>query len=233
MNKGQELAWIQFFRTRYPGKLPDGSIRQPGPPAADILIEGANSQVAIEVTQIMPDKNLSIRNAQRRAVEDARRAFEGGGRPPVFVNVSFASGVLPKNQTLVDELSTFVAVHTPCSGETFKVLAGTRESRELPWWMEGISIFEPHREDVDWVGGSVWNVDSLTQAQVEQAITRKAQKLDGYRRHHPDSDVWLLLVVDQTQLAADLTIPRNADGWRFAHEFDRVILASAQDFLEF
>jgi hypothetical protein len=74
---------------------------------------------------------------------------------------------------------------------------------------------------------------SPTQAQVEQAITRKAPKLDGYRRHHPDRDVWLLLVVDQTQRAADLTIARGANGWRFAHEFDRVILASAQDVLEF
>jgi hypothetical protein len=233
MNKRQELSWIHFIRACHPGKLPDGLIEQPDPPAADLLIECVGRRVSIELTQIVPDKNLSIRKAQRNAVGDAQRLFERLERQPVFVNVSFAGGELPQRRRLAEELNAFVSAHTPLASRSFQVFAGTEESRGLPPWMNGISIFEPHHEGADWVGGSVWSVASLSRAKVEQAIKRKAAKLDRYRQHLLDGEVWLLIVVDQIQLAADLAIPSEAAGWRFEHEFDRVILASAKDFLEF
>ncbi len=49
----------------------------------------------------------------------------------------------------------------------------------------------------------------------------------------PEGEVWLLIVVDQRRLAVDLTIPADAATWRFEHSFDRVVLASDFDWLEF
>lgn len=231
--KRRERAWVDLVRKCHRGVIPDGDVEQPSPPAADALIRSRDRPVSIEISECVPEENLLVRDAQRKALINAQTILEDGDYSQVFVDVRFNSGLLPPHRVVVNELLDVVKQHLPLDGESVQILSGTMESQGLPAWMAGISIFEPHRKDMHWIGGSVWSIDSVSRDQIESLIRRKERRLHGYRAATPSAHVWLMIVMDQSSVATERSIPFEAKGWRFHHSFERVLLANWHQCLSF
>lgn len=233
-----ERWWIEFVWKFHSGTIPEWELTQPQPPAPDIVLVGPGRRIGIEISQIVPRSfgrrpDTEIQAAQHRAVRAAQRSFSGYYGDRIFANFSFASGLLPPQGQLVKAMVELVAKHRPESDGEFVALAGSRAAAKLlPNWLRGLSIFpQIGYVPVHWIGQSVWSTSVLRREQVEERIQEKSLRLSGYRAFV--DEVWLMLVCDEASISAGVSIPHEAQSWRFGHSFDCVLLAARQEVLRF
>ena len=238
LKKREELWWVEFTRRNFPGILPDGSVEQPSPPAPDVLIASDRGVVGIEISRMVPEKvgpyvPVQVQALRHAAVNGAQALYQETHGDHLFVNVSFAPGALPAKDLIVQELVSLVANHKPVAGATFAVHANDPLAGKIfPAWLQGLTILhESPRQDARWHGTAVGSVPTLRQEQVLAGIRKKAELIGGYRQSA--EEVWLMLVCDQRRISTDVSIPKDADNWRFEHPFDRVLLLSMQEILRF
>ncbi len=99
------------------------------------------------------------------------------------------------------------------------------QRNELPIGFEVIGIASPTRP---WTSSESGNLSSVDQADLAAIIHRKNALLPKYRARVPESPIWLL-IDSGLSITKGVPIPGAIDEWKFAFDFDKVLLFSGMD----
>jgi hypothetical protein len=97
---------------------------------------------------------------------------------------------------------------------------------ELPTGFEVISISPPLHSS--WQTSESGNIEPLDAEQLAAIIREKNEILPKYRARGSNSPIWLL-IASGPSVAKGVPIPKGIGEWKFAFDFDRVLLFSGMD----
>jgi hypothetical protein len=217
----------------------------------DFLIEGDAGSIGIEVTQLFR-LAMDTPAYHRKIVSLAESTFyESATAQPVFVNVLFLTDEQcerenrkgwcwltdkktgGKKEKLAASLADFVKRHAAAGRfGTFsdREMEGQLHADTLPTGFEVVHVSggRPLREP--WHCGESANMsldETALYSDLRETITKKNEKLRNYRTNLPSIPIWLLIYSGIT-VPESVWVPPTLREWRFASDFDKVLLLSVE-----
>jgi hypothetical protein len=214
----QERRLIERTRQLYPWFLP-GEIR-PAEDPPDFALHSEGERIAIEVTRLFRPKGdapFSRRETEsfqpkimRRAEDLARMA----GLPVLDVLVYFGDPEPLQLEETSRFLAEFVRHHLVDDCETFDLPDGGV-----------IRIMRPRANQVPrWTCGTGGSEPTLTREMLDVTIRKKNADLARYSGRYDRA--WLIIASTLFPLSASFSVPDAISEWRFAFDFEKVLLLS-------
>lgn len=218
--KRAERYFVEHVQQHYPGYLPTTPPKESEEP--DFLFDTPEGVVGVEVTQLFHTATpglfpeLQVAQFHRDVVVRAGEIYQTRELgPAVDVTTYYDRRVrLTDLERCAEALAEFVAV-SPYDT--------VRRSMTSPAGLSVISKHEPRLPGLPkW---ECWG-NSETQLLIPEflaaVIARKNALVPNYRRKSPAA--WLLLVSSLGSLESSFAAPRDLPEWKFAFDFDRVLL---------
>jgi hypothetical protein len=191
----------------------------------DWLIRDAD--LGIEVSDLLRPKGnnrfsgAQLSSYQTRVVEKAQTLY--------FSQTSVNADVLVffKNEwnqhrdvgsSYAASLAEFVRRNIPVDRDSI-----TLQARHLKGWVDGVSVIRISRSGRRWRAAAAAHGQAVEYADVAERIAAKNRLLPEYRRRLPGWKLWLLLATE-IRVLHSVWIPPAIAEWRFAFDFDRVLL---------
>lgn len=213
----EERGLIERLRLLYPW-FPPGNTRS-GDDPPDFVHECDGERIAIEVTRLFhPSGAGSVARRESESFHRAimRRAAEIAiveGLPVYDVLVYFNDRELMEKEKTATALVEFVKHHPVEHCETF----------DPPDGLGIIRIARPLAGQVPaWTCGESGSEAVLTRHQLADVIQKKNNDLQRYRAQYDRA--WLLIASTLFPLSASFSVPDEIEQWRFAFDFDKVLL---------
>ena len=134
-----------------------------------------------------------------------------------------------KPEKMASSLVEFVKYHSAQgrSSAVFKKreMPGQTDGDTLPAGFEVIVISLP---PAPWCSGESATIAPLDPQQLCATIKKKNELLPKYWAKSPDTPIWLL-IYSGPSVSRSLPIPRSITEWKFAFDFDKVLLFSGMD----
>jgi hypothetical protein len=194
----------------------------------DCLIPSA--KVAIEVSDLLPEKRPGdlfsgpqLAAFQSEVITLAERRYYELGGEAADVLAYFRNDWKQRRdpRSMSEAFARFVIRNYPQDTETLQEL-------DVDEWVEGFSVVRISRGRGSWISGGSNDVDYLTYESLAARIAAKNQRLVDYRRRLPGWQIWLLFATHMPVLWT-VSLPRDAENWRFEFGFDKVLLSSWED----
>ena len=218
--KQRELRLIEHTRTLCDW-FPEGELHPEEEPDA-ILATGAD-RLGIEVAQLHepPIKGQyprrQIEEFHVEVMETAERTWATTQARPLDVWVYFGRADLQGISATTNNLIEFVKENLPDPGGCNQLENGVHAP------FSTVRIMDPNPGDGNrWRCYQAGSVPILTAELLADAIARKNHRIDSYRRKA--DRVWLLLSAPIFPLSSSFSIPPGFEEWRFAFDFDKVLL---------
>jgi hypothetical protein len=210
----------------------------------DLKIRKDAGWLGIELTELLrpPEENgfrpVQTEDFHREVIHSAETRYRATGAPPVDVLVYFFDEKRSKLEDpegwsrledrktgsklekMAQSLADFVTDRPLASGRAGKLFS---RRADLPTGFEVIRIAPPPRSN--WWSGESANLSALDQAQLAAVIDEKNELLPKYRAK-ANCPIWLLVTIT---IARGVPIPSGVDNWKFASNFDKVLLFSEID----
>jgi hypothetical protein len=212
----QERWLIDRTRQLYPWFMP-GEIR-PAEDPPDYALQSEGERIALEVTRLFHPKGTApfsrreTESFQPKIMRRAEALAHSAGLPVLDVLVYFGDRQPLTLEETARFLVEFVRDHPVDRCETFDLPDGgvIRVARPLaghvPRWTCGTGGSEP----------------TLTREVLEETIQTKNADLGRYRARYDRA--WLIVASTLFPLSASFSVPDAIAEWRFAFDFDRVLL---------
>jgi hypothetical protein len=218
--KRAERYYVEHVQQHYPGYLPASEPKESEEP--DFLFDTPDAVVGVEVTQLFHTAEprmfpeLQVAQFHRDIVVRAGEIYAAHRLgPPVDVTTYYRRDVtLTGLHQCAEALAEFVAASP---------YGTTSRSMSSPKGLSVMSKHEPRDTSAQkWqcLGNS--HTPLLTHDFLSAVIVKKNALVARYRRKAPTS--WLLLVSTLGSLESTFAAPRDLPDWRFAFDFDRVLL---------
>lgn len=216
----------------------------------DLRIEAETGPIGIEVTQLFRLPAREEAHHREISLSAEKKFYELPGVPPVFVNAAFLAdeqcerenreGWLRlidrktgrKKDKMANSLMDFVNRHVQAGRlGTFadREIDGQFHDDTLPTGFEVIHV-STGQPRVPWRSGESANM-SLDPGPLYTAlcatIMKKNENLLDYRINAPGMPIWLLIYIGPS-LSQSVWVPPSIGDWKFAYNFDRVLLFSAE-----
>lgn len=218
--KRAERYYVEHVQQHYPGYLPVTTPQESEEP--DFLFDTPDGVLGLEVMQLFHTAEpgmfpeLQVAKFHRDVVVRAGEIYAARKLgPPVDVTTYYDRDILLTDlERSADELAAFVAA------SPFDTTGMTMTSPK------GLSVMSKHEPRE--AGAPRWqcfgnsHTPLLTRDFLSAVIAKKNALVANYRRKTPRS--WLLLVSSLGSLASTFAAPRDLPEWRFAFDFDRVLL---------
>lgn len=214
------------------------SIGTPEPPSPDFLIELDGRKVGIEITEIYPQSPRSysgldgpgppqaIESRGGKIVSLAKEAYFRRNDSPLLVTVVFSNIETIRRKEEHEKLAELIALEV----EDMASKALATEDRR-PDFFTGVDnplcdsvalihIYKvPELRFARWTVPKVGLVRKLTSELLQDRITTKEKKLDGYRRD--GDEVWLLMVADRLSASRKFFYPPDFPADDISSKFSR------------
>jgi hypothetical protein len=219
--KRSERCLIEEARRRT-ALFPVGELAEYESP--DWLIGDAS--LGIEVSDVLPPKGnnqfsgAQLSSFQGNVVEMARRQFCKEYHVDADVLVYFRNEWNRKCDPAVIArgLAEFVYGNLPLDSDCI-----TLQEHEVNQWVDGLSLIRISRTGDRWQAGGATNIAVLRRVDLASRIAAKDRLLQQYRARLPGWKIWLLLTTE-IRVLRSIAIPHDISEWRFAFNFDRVLL---------
>jgi hypothetical protein len=249
--KEREL-WILEAARRVCPLFPPGEVEPSEEP--DLQIKMGNGWLGVEVTELVrpsgknPFPPVEVENFHYEVVRLAEeKYYRASDAEPVCVHARFLDDercrhenpegwrrladrkTASKRDKMVKSLVNFVRCHAvPGTGSaTFKTreMPGQMHGDTLPTGFEVIGISSPRGP---WLSGESATLAPLDPEQLCATIRSKNQLLPKYRAKARGMPMWLLIYSDLS-VSRGVPIPHTIAEWKFAFDFDKVLLFSGMD----
>lgn len=234
--KERELWFVKRAHELWPA-FPEGKITQPDPPAPDAVVIGADFRNGFEVTELLWDRK-EVGGSKIRAVESIRqqivlaanRIWDEQRLPPISASVLWLHDhAVSKVEvaTHASDLVRVVASHIPASSDYLHLAYPHPAWKELPKTVVSILLRRLNKSAISsWTvsgGGAVPDLAGAAAA-IQQAVSAKERKIEGYRRYC--DQLWLLVVAEGTHQGSYIAIDPEDEPPTVFSSFDRVLLLS-------
>jgi hypothetical protein len=202
----QERRLINRTRQLYPWFLP-GEI-QPAEDPPDYALHSEGERIALEVTRLFhpksdaPFSRRETESFQRRIMHRAENLARIAGLPVLDVLVYFGDPEPRQLEETARFLVEFVCEHLVVDCETFM----RPRANQVPRWTCGTGGSEP----------------TLTREWLNATIQTKNADLARYQARYDRA--WLIVASTLFPLSASFSAPDAIAEWRFAFDFNRVLL---------
>jgi hypothetical protein len=221
-DKGLELALAEKARRAYPW-FPPGEFVPVSQDPPDLLLIDGGRQIGIEVTRLFQAPKDGARHAPHEVANFHRRVMVAAERqaaelPPLDVLVYFNYvDQLSDVKKVAASLVEFVKTHPVDTSETF--------SLDVPQGFSVIRIAHPTANQVPrWRCLDSGKTANLEYDLLAAVIRRKNKRIATYRASV--DQCWLLIATTLWPFASTFSVPRDIGDWRFAFDFDKVLLLS-------
>ncbi len=190
--------------------------------APDFVLHAKTGSIGIEVTELCREVPRAEAGRLARIPDKAKERY--GRFPdaqPLDVSLAFSRGAGHlRADKLIDSLVRFVYAHRREKRPDFT-------TNELPAGFCHIGIHAPLSSGGNWHAPRGFDTVAAPRALIESRIAEKNLRLPQYRAHV--SEVWLLIVNDQFLGPGEVYArPEDLAEWRFAFDFERVLLFSRE-----
>ncbi|MCU1276390.1 MAG: hypothetical protein JWO48_3821 [Bryobacterales bacterium] len=190
----------------------------------DWLIRDAS--LGIEVSDILPPKGTNLFSGpqisafQSDVVEMARCQYHtnGYGRADVLVYFHNEWNQKRDAKVMATALAGFVQRNLPLESDCI-----TLQEHDIEEWVDGLSVIRISRRGDRWQAGAAAGLHNLRQVDLASRICAKNKLLKQYRARLPGWEIWLLLTTE-IRVLRSVAIPHDISEWRFAYDFNRVLL---------
>lgn len=216
--KTQEWGLVERTRQLYPWFVPGEIVSGEEPP--DFALQSTGERIAIEVTRIFHPRE-SARFSRRETetfwpkimcrAEELAAATE---LPALDVIVFFGDPEPHQIEETAKSLVAFIRDHLVEDCETLDLPNGGV-----------IRIMRPRAGHVPrWHCGSLGVEPTLTQEVLAKAIQKKNRDIPRYREGYDRA--WLIIASTFFPFSANFIVPDAVSEWRFAFDFDKVLVLS-------
>jgi hypothetical protein len=225
--KNRELDQFRAFQQAC-GAVPECEPEQPPEPEPDIVLDCADGQIGVELTEIHPSgvEKRWVEREQEFVMSAAKHFYEAAGHPAVHVHIDWMHSppLLKKTrETSARLLCDLVADHLPSEAERSRDVGDgeTLIHRALPIREISVSRASSYMA-AEWRD---WNFHEVVPPDTEALQTRIAQeeyKIDRCQRTYTSQ--WLLLVAGAGGPSTWTVIGVSLEGQRFTSRYNRIFL---------
>jgi hypothetical protein len=228
---------FDLFRKLYEQKFgktfPYGEVSHKTAQKPDFLINGANSVIGIEHTELFknksPDKPYSPQKEEvfrKKIISDAQKLCERNGIPPIQVNVFFNSLKHICGNKAQFDLSKSIAKSVGRRCNTKKDEKFTLKNPELGLpEIYQIRVIRGTLNGETWLTSHRWQearaswMNRRFVSELQESIDRKNDRYKEYRKKC--EECWLLIVVNRSKDSQAFEITEEMLQHKYSSEFDR------------
>jgi hypothetical protein len=188
----------------------------------DFVLHASGRSLGIEVTELCREEPRAEAGRLARIPDKAKERYSRiPNAPPLDVSLAFSRAAENLSvDNLIDSLIRFVCAHRGEKGSDLT-------TNELPVGFCHIGIHAPLIPGGNWHAPRGFDTVVAPKALLESRIAEKNIRLPEYRAHV--SEGWLLIVNDQSLGPGEVYArPEDLSEWRFAFDFERVLLFSRE-----